>query len=144
MKLLLLCIALILFINNLQLQADSPAKDAFPPVDQLPSIKELPDPMTFLDGSKVQSPQDWSRRHAELKALIQYYEYGHLPPAPKNVKATEIATQALPNLAATEKRLKLEMGPNQQLSIHLDLTFPDGAGPFPVIIRGDLGWGKVK
>src|SRR6266566_943626 len=144
MKLLFLCVALVLLMNNIQLQAGAQAKDAFPPVDELPSIRDLPDPFVFYDGSKVKSAEDWSRRRAELKALIQYYEYGHLPPAPGNVKATEIATQTLPNLPATEKRFKLEMGPNQQVSIHLDLTIPEGAGPFPVIIRGDLGWGKVK
>src|SRR5215208_4492472 len=98
--------------------ADPPAKDAFPSVDQLPSIKELPDSLTFRDGSKVQSAQDWPKRREELKALIQFYEYGHLPPAPGNIKATEIGSRAMDDIGATEKRLKLEMGPNQQLSVH--------------------------
>ena len=36
------------------------------------------------------------------------------------------------------------MGPNQQLTVHLDLTIPNGAGPFPAIICGDLCWGKIN
>ena len=118
--------------------ADAPPKDAFPSADQLPSIPDLPDPLVFRDGSKVQSPQDWPRRRDELKALIQFYEYGHLPPAPGNVKATDIGSRELSDIGATEKRLKLEMGPNSQLTVHLDLTIPNGAGPYPAIICGDL------
>jgi len=133
-----------LFFASTLTLSDPPPKDAFPAPDQLPSIKDLPDPLVFRDGSKVQSAQDWPRRRDELKVLIQFYEYGHLPPAPGNVKATEIDSRELPNIGATEKRIKLEMGPNQQLSIHLDLTIPNGGGPFPAIICGDLCWGKIK
>src|SRR4051812_11866795 len=136
-------VACLLFATTCSL-ADPPAKDAFPAVDQLPSIKELPDPLVFRDGSKVASPQDWPRRREELKGLVQFYEYWHLPPAPGNVKATEIGSREMADIGATEKRLKLEMGPNMQLSVHLDLTIPNGPGPFPAIICGDLCWGKIK
>jgi hypothetical protein len=144
MNSLLLCVIGCVFFIAATSLADSPARAELPGVDQLPSIKELPDPMVFLDGSKVQSTEDWPRRRAELKALIQFYEYGHLPPAPGNIKEVVINTQKHSTLAATERRIKLEMGPNQQLALFVDLTIPDGAGPFPVIIRGDLCWGKVK
>ncbi len=144
MNSLLLCVVGCVLFCAATALADSPARPGLPEVDQLPSIKELPDPMVFRDGSKAQSIEDWPRRRAELKALIQFYEYGHLPPAPGNIKAVEINAQKHPTLPATENRLKLEMGPNQQLALFLDLTIPDGAGPFPVIIRGDLCWGKVK
>src|SRR4030095_16401556 len=100
----LLAVSACLIFATTRSLADPPAKDAFPSVDQLPSIKELPDPLTFRDGSKVQSAQDWPRRRTELKALIQFYEYGHIPPAPGNIKATEIATRSLPDIGATEKR----------------------------------------
>src|SRR5215212_4185842 len=111
MKILVLCIACSLLFSMLgiEVSADAPGKGDLPPVDQLPSIKELPDPLTFKDGTKVKSAEDWKRRREELKALIQFYEYGHLPPAPGNVKAMEIGTQNHPTLPATERRLKLEM-----------------------------------
>jgi hypothetical protein len=140
---LLAVLACFIFATTCAL-ADPPAKDAFPAVDQLPSIKDLPDPLVFRDGGKVQSAQDWPKRREELKALIQFYEYGHLPPAPGNIKATEIGSRTMEEIGATEKRLKLEMGPNLQVSVHVDLTIPNGAGPFPAIICGDLCWGKIK
>src|SRR5688500_4525870 len=116
-KLLLLCLAASVVLVNAMARADSPNPLSLPPVDQPPSIKELPDPMVFRDRSKVQSVEDWPKRRAELKALVQFYEYGHLPPAPGNIKAVEISTQNHPTLPATERRLKLEMGPNQQLAV---------------------------
>lgn len=42
----------------------------------------LPDPFVFLDGSRVQSAADWSRRRIELKHVFEEYVYGTLPPTP--------------------------------------------------------------
>jgi hypothetical protein len=33
---------------------------------------------------------------------------------------------------------------SKQVSFHLVLTVPPGKGPFPVVVRGDLCWGRVK
>ena len=41
----------------------------------------------------MKTKADWDRRRAELKQLIQDYEYGHLPPAPGNVKAKELSSR---------------------------------------------------
>src|SRR5688572_853922 len=49
--------------------------------DELPSVKELPNPFVRGDGSKVDRREDWPPRRGELKELVQAYEYGHLPPA---------------------------------------------------------------
>ena len=122
--------------------APSPSPRSGP--DALPAVKELPDPFTFQDGSRVKTPADWDRRREELKRLIQDYEYGHLPPAPGNVKAEELSSKAVKGLAATEKQLLLTMGPEGKVSTHVRLSLPDGKGPFPAIIRGDLGWDPVS
>src|SRR5688500_12248486 len=69
-----------------------------PDVDKLPSIPQLPDPFLFSDGSRVQSPNDWPKRRAEILELVQRYEYGHLPPAPKagDVRVTEVSDYKAP------------------------------------------------
>lgn len=112
--------------------------------DQLPSIKELPDPFKFNDGSRVKTKGDWDRRRAELKELVQAYEYGHLPPVPNNVKAEEFASAENAEWNARVQQYMLTMGPGDKVLTHLDLTIPKGKGPFPVIITGDLSWGKIK
>src|SRR2546426_4038068 len=55
------------------------------PADELPEIKELPDPFTFADGTRVRTEKDWARRRLELKDLFQDYMYGHLPPKPQKM-----------------------------------------------------------
>jgi len=119
-----------------------------PKIDQLPAVKELPDPFTFRDGSKVRTKQDWDRRRHELLELVQYYEYGHLPP--EGAGATKVVAQEIWSRGGAsrdpfaEKRILLGVGPEGKVQVPLDLTIPKGKGPFPVIIKGDLCWGKVK
>jgi dienelactone hydrolase len=115
-----------------------------PAVEQLPTVRELPDPFCFLDGTRVKTREDWPSRRAELKEIIQHYGYGHLPPAPKSVKAQPQEANRIEAIGATERRLVLTMGPEDKVLAALVLTIPDGKGPFPAIIVGDLSWGKVK
>jgi dienelactone hydrolase len=121
-----------------------PGPNDRPSVDQLPVIEQLPDPFLMLDGSRVKTREDWARRREELKALILYYEYGHMPPAPGNIEATEVSSAVSETLGGTEKQLTLSMGPDRKVQFRLDLTIPTGrTGRMPVIIRGDLCWKKV-
>ena len=39
----------------------------------------LPDPFQFLDGRRVNSPEDWDKRAEEIKKLAMFYEYGVMP-----------------------------------------------------------------
>src|SRR4051794_3334100 len=134
-----------------------------PDMDKLPSIPQLPDPFLFNDGSRVQSPTNWPRRRSEILELVQRYEYGHLPPAPKQgeVRVTEDASYQAPKASGSnakdvveaapkypdgtvEKTYVLSIGPEgKAVSTHLIVAVPSGKGPFPVIVRGDLCWGRV-
>jgi dienelactone hydrolase len=135
--------ALTLSAILLSLTLSAAAAD-LPPADKLPAVKELPDPFTFNDGSRVKTKEDWSRRRAELLESVLYYEYGRMPPAPGNTTAVELVASGYrewPN--ATHRVFKVSCGPDKKVSFTLDLIVPKGKGPFPAIIRGDLGWGKL-
>jgi dienelactone hydrolase len=113
--------------------------------DELTSIKELPNPFVFNDGTAVKTRQDWQRRRAELRELVLTYEYGHVAPPPGNVRGDEKSSQPIAGVeGATEKQITLSMGPGGQLKSNVVLSIPAGKGPFPVIVKGDLGWGRVK
>lgn len=125
------------------------------PVDQLPVIKELPDPFLLADGMRVKSPADWARRRLELIDLVLTYEYGALPPAVSNVKSTVLSSVPTTRPAdlpgATETDVLLTMGPENKIALHMHLFIPaapadkaPGSAKFPVILRGDLGWKSVK
>lgn len=117
--------------------------DQRPGVSQLPSIAQLPDPFVMNDGAKVQTKQDWAKRRAELREMILGYEYGHVPPAGQ-VTATVEDSEQDADLHATVQRVMLHVGPEGKIPVHLVLTIPAGSGPFPVIVKGDLCWGRVK
>jgi dienelactone hydrolase len=134
---------LILIVLGLMLMGAVELRGAGPkPADELPSIPELPNPFVMQDGTPVKNAADWDKRRAELKELIQTYEYGHLPAMTGAVTATEYTHRELEGLKAMEHRFLMTMGPEGKILVHMDLTLPAGKGPFPVIITGDLGWGK--
>jgi len=114
-----------------------------PGLDKLPAIKDLPDPFLMNDGKRVATKGDWARRREEIKAAILYYEYGHPAPAPRKVAAKELSSKKIESLDATEKEILLLTGPDNNVAFHLVLTVPPGKGPFPVIVKGDLSWGRV-
>ncbi|MBR7103419.1 MAG: hypothetical protein IKC65_00580 [Lentisphaeria bacterium] len=45
----------------------------------------LEDPLTFLDGSKVASPEDWKRRRREILDIFASEMYGQEPPVPEEL-----------------------------------------------------------
>ncbi|MFI5378592.1 MAG: hypothetical protein ACHRHE_04790 [Tepidisphaerales bacterium] len=138
-----ICVGLMVLLASCAAQ-QSPPQTQYPPVDKLPQRAELPDPFRFEDGSRVKTPQDWPRRREELVKLILYYEYGRVPPPPGNVKGTVVSETQSVFLGATVKTILLEMGPaDHKITSRVELTIPNGPGPWPVIIRGDLCWGRV-
>jgi hypothetical protein len=116
----------------------------YPPVAQCPVIADLPDPFLMLSGKRVSSPAEWAARREELKDIFSYYEYGHLPPPPGNVTATDISTTTIYNGTATKKVVRLAMGPAGAITFDLNLYIPAAMPkPFPVVLTGDLCWGSM-
>ncbi|HEX6987077.1 MAG TPA: hypothetical protein VF170_16985, partial [Planctomycetaceae bacterium] len=75
-----------------------------PPADALPSRPDLPDPLVMLDGTRVETAEEWSeKRRPELKRLFQHYVYGYLPPAGE-IEAT--VTKTVPDLLDGRATLK--------------------------------------
>lgn len=63
----------------------------YPAVEQLHVKPSLPDPLTMLNGDRVDTIDAWqTRRVPQLKELFQHYMYGVLPAAPKNVSYTVV------------------------------------------------------
>lgn len=106
-------------------------------------IKDLPDPFLMNDGTRVATYLDWTKRREEIKSMLLYYEYGHMPPAPENLIATVTSSNSIYDGAAIGKRITLCMGPDHKVSIRLGMIIPEGPGPFPVILKNDRELGQV-
>jgi hypothetical protein len=109
-------------------------------VKDLPSINEMPDPLTMNDKTKVTTIDQWNVRRKEMVRILEDYEYGHMPP-PGNVKAS-VATASSKitvsgSLQANYRKLHLTFGPGEKLGFDLGLftpvTSPEGTG-YPILI----------
>lgn len=102
----------------------------------LPIIETLPDPFALPSGQRVATPREWAARRDEIKTLLAFYEYGHLPPAaPVDV----IKRENLPDEnGARRERITLGCGAANELQFALDLRIPiNKTGPFPIVLTGD-------
>ena len=108
--------------------------DAWPAPAYLPS-RELPDPLTFLDGTRVETPDHWMRRREELRTLFRHYVYGYAP-AVTDVDATVRDETSVLDGAAVHRSLGLQIPslPAATPSIPVSLFVPADATDAPVII----------
>ncbi len=105
-----------------------------PTLESLPPLRALPDLLRFADGRVVEMPEQWEARRTELKAIANYFEYGHFPARPDKVTAEDCVTTSLDNAAGTQERMKLIIGSSEQLSMQVAITRPKSEKPLPVIV----------
>jgi cephalosporin-C deacetylase-like acetyl esterase len=111
--------------------------------DELPEIKELPNPFTFADGSPVRTKEDWDRRRREIKALFEDYEYGHMPPKPQkmNIKKGERVVDEANKVIVQKLEVTMEHD-GKTFTMNVTVALPLGAkGKVPVLIQSNFGKG---
>lgn len=98
----------------------------FPKFEELPEIKELPDPLKFWNGKEVKKFTDWSRRRNEISQMIQHYEIGLKPSVQKEqVKARMQGDTLIVNVTVGDSTITLS-------SV---ITYPNkGKAPYPLLI----------
>jgi hypothetical protein len=109
----------------------------FPEPAKLPSQPELPDPLVMLNGERVKTKEDWTKkRRPELKALFQHYMYGYSPAAPDRMKWTvEREDKKYLGGKATKKEVTIAFGPPDTPKIHLLMVIPNNRKkPAPVFV----------
>jgi len=139
-----LCVALLTLIlivcSGKKLLAQD--KDTMP-VDKLPEIKAMPDPLRMNDGTKVTTSKQWRKRRKEMITILEDYEYGHMPPSPGNVKATIVTVESRvfadkdSTSQANYRKLHLTFGPNEACGFDLGIFTPLEKAPkggYPVLI----------
>jgi hypothetical protein len=105
----------------------------------------LPDPLVFIGGSKVTTPEQWEGRKKELFELFDREVYGRIPANIPPVKwvVIEEKTSTVENIPVIERELKGHVDnssyPSITVDIQMKLTIPvNAAKPVPVII--EFGW----
>lgn len=103
----------------------------FVSVDSLTANEELPDPLTFFDGTKVASPADWNKRADEISRLYEYYMYGVMPDTSDEKVSYKVSGNEL--TITVEKRGKTVSFPvNFSVPDKNRIAMPEGG--YPVLI----------
>ena len=118
-----------------------------PDFDALPSSPDLPDPL-LLRGPQGAIPittrEQWEQQRAWIRSQFEEWVFGHMPPAPQNVRARIL--QQTEEAGITTRKVLLEFGPQHRAKLHLELMIPKGSGPFPVFLtnqRRSGSWSNI-
>ena len=106
-----------------------------PDFDAMPSIPELPDPLVLRENGgtvPVTTPDLWERQKRALRAQVERWIFGRMPPAPDNLRATVTASRR--EGRTTVREVRLAFGPDHRATLRVELVIPDGPGPFPVFL----------
>ena len=98
-----------------------------PKFSQLPSQPLLPN---VLSG--VRTAADWSRRKAEIRAQLEHWFVGRMPPSPTNLRVVVTAEKREGDILVRDVRL--EFGPEHRGTLHLQILIPPINGPLPVFL----------
>ena len=100
-------------------------KPAMPAANELPVIKDLPDPLKGVNGFS-----DWVRKRSEIAALIQHYGIGEKPAVKKeNIKARMSGDTLIVDVTVN----------GQTLTLTSEIRYPKtGKAPYPLMIGSSM------
>ena len=107
----------------------------FPEPKDLPVQTNLPDVMTMADGTRVTTPAQWRARREEMKEILEHYELGHAPPAPRNLIGKDLRSGDYLDGTVHYRLVHLSFGPRRELGMDIAIFTPAGKGPFATIIN---------
>lgn len=112
----------------------APFEVYLPEIEDLPTIKTLPDPFAWSNGKGRSTRfKDWGRRRMEIGAEIQHYEIGRKPERPDSITA-----------CYKNDTLKVHITVNgETLTLTSHIILPEGKGPFPAVIGIGKGSGSL-
>ena len=105
-------------------------------------LGKLPDPFLFNDGRRVKTVSDWEEKRKELFDPCVGLQYGGMPPEPEFL---EIDPLCVPNTVGRMNIWRIRTGTREKpVSWTVYAHKPAGAGPWPVVIDGDLCYGCMQ
>jgi hypothetical protein len=109
--------------------------DSLPPVSNLPTVTQLPDPFLMNNGQRVSTARDWRQRRDEIKGILQYYEYGFMARAPLSWSVALISSGSWSGGMAYRYSMTLRVDATKTIAMGVNVYTPGGAGPFPVVVN---------
>jgi len=117
------------------------AEDAhynFPDVKDLPATQGLQNPFLKPDGTLVKSKEEWPAQREYLKAMLVHYQYGTMPPSPKDKVIEKVSSQEVLGGKGILDLFNITITRNgKSVTLHCSLYRPNKPGKFPVVIKND-------
>ena len=110
-------------------------------------VADLPHLFVTEAGDRVASLREWRDRRHEIAEILQYYQYGHLPPRPERIEVIDQRRRDMSDIGAVEIRMTLLIGAKARLPLRMALYLPSataGTGPFPILIREEHALGHLE
>ena len=97
-----------------------------PSYQSLPNISFLPDPFTFMNGTRMTTKAEWTCRRTEIATQAQEFEYGYKPnPASSATTGSRSGNTLTVNVTDNGKTT----------SFNASITYPStGTAPYPAMI----------
>lgn len=99
-------------------------------------LGKLPDPFRMEDGTEVKTKEDWQKRRQEILELAVGIQYGEIPPEPEFLEVLNLRGKRAA-LITYQIRTGTRANP---IILNLRIFKPEGEGPFPTVLCGDLGF----
>jgi len=104
-------------------------------VNDLPTRKEMPDPLLMNNGAKATNSTQWEARRSEIKGILEHYSIGTMPPPPGNVTGRDLKSQLVADGKVNFRLVHLAFGPDEKLGFDVAIFAPAGSsGPFPTFV----------
>lgn len=105
-------------------------------------LGKLPDPFLFEDGRKVKTTEDWRERRKELLKTVVEMQYGDILPPPEML---DIDVLRLGHVGEIMNIYRIVTGTKEKpVAFTIYCHKPEGEGPFPVVIDGDLCYSSMQ
>lgn len=132
-----LIIVLSVFFQSGCLQARDSSPD-FPEVNELPVIKQLPNPFVKTDGTSIQSKEDWPEQREYLKSLLTHYLYGTAPTRPdiSKIKLQQLHRAPIFDETGLEEHYSITLShAGREVVCRMWLVRPSSPPPFPTVVK---------
>jgi len=116
------------------------AEYKFPAVEDLPVTEGLQNPFLKPDGTLVKSKEEWPAQREYLKAMLVHYQYGTMPPSPKDAVVEKVSSEEVLDGKGILDLFNITITRNgKSVTMHCSLYRPNKPGKFPVVIKNDRG-----
>ena len=110
----------------------------FMEADDLPVQPSMPDPFIMEDGRRVETLEDWKEQKKYIRAMLEHYLYGTVPPLPQKVEVEKHDSIAVLDGKGLRETYTLTIRRNGlSASSKLVVVRPKANKRYPTIIKND-------